>query len=145
MNPSPASEQPHDELPLPYRIAVQTILDEPVPNLDLRRLVPPAVTPPQCRAITRRAVWSVAAAAAVLIVIAVVLWPTDAWSDVVAKMRKQTWVRLTMSDAKSDAKVQIWMSPPKRIAAARFPNSAAFLEFDLNKQQRYVQKTKTIL
>ena len=150
MNPSPSSEQPHDELPLPYRIAVQTILDEPVPNIELRRLVPSArnavpVAPPRRRGITRKSVWSVVAAAAVLVVSAVVLWPTDAWSDVVAKMRKQTWVRLTATDPKSDAKVQIWMSPAKRIAAGRFPNSAAFLEFDLNKRQRYDQKTKTIV
>lgn len=145
MNSLPASEQPHDELPLPYRIAVQTILDEPVPNIDLRRLVPPAGTSPPRRGITRRGVWSVAAAAAILVIAAVVLWPADAWSDVVAKIRKQTWVRLTASDPNSDAKVQIWMSPVKRIAAARFPNSAAFLEFDLNKQQRYDPKTKSIV
>ena len=150
MNPSPSSEQPHDELPLPYRIAVQTILDEPVANIELRRLVPSAriavpVAPPRRRGITRKSVWSVVAAAAVLVVSAVVLWPTDAWSDVVAKMRKQTWVRLTATDPKSDANAQIWISPAKRIAAGRFPNSAAFLEFDLNKRQRYDQKTKTIV
>ena len=38
--PSSADSSPHDELPHPYGLAVQTILDEPVPEIDLSRLIP---------------------------------------------------------------------------------------------------------
>ncbi|WP_020473022.1 hypothetical protein [Zavarzinella formosa] len=151
-HPTPAgSRPPHDELPEPYRLAVQTILDEPVPNVDLTRLVPealpmPATRPTPRRRITRTRAWYAAGAAAVVIVFSTfMLWPTDAWSQVIGQVRKQAWVRLTASDPKGEAKVQIWMSPGKGIGAGQFPGAAVFVEFGRNVQQQFDQKSGTII
>ncbi|QVL31632.1 hypothetical protein KIH39_22740 [Telmatocola sphagniphila] len=139
----------YDELPLPYRLAVQTILEVPIPDIDLDKYIPlgqPNVSVNSSRPLTgiRKITWSITAALA-LIVTAFVFWPTDAWSQVLDKMQKQAWVRLTLSDPKKDAQVEIWMSPKKRIAAGKFPKFTAFLEFGLNKELRYDVKTKTVI
>ena len=101
MNLTPSTaRQPHDELPPPYRIAVQTILNEPMPDIDLKQLVPKQPTwklPERSRRrwLTRVGGMSLAGAAAVLLVGSLFLFrPVDAWAQVVKAVSKQPWVRL---------------------------------------------------
>lgn len=148
--PSSNDPSPLDELPLRYRIGVQAILAEPMPSVDLAKLMPAQADVHAGKACRRRwmiavGAWSLAGAAAAGLVLAILaIWPTDAWSQLAARVRKQAWVRLRLSDPKSDAKAEIWLSPTKRIAAARFPAMAVFLELDQRKLQRYDRKTNTI-
>jgi hypothetical protein len=146
---SPADPLPYDELPHPYRLAVQTILAEPLPEFDLTHLIPEQST----RNIQRsRRRWlaqvyglSLVGSAAVLLVVSLfAIRPVDAWAQVVKAVRKQPWVRMQAAAPDKSAQVEMWLSPTKRIGAGRFPGSAFFLELDQFKLQRYDQKENAI-
>lgn len=155
MNLSSRESSPHDELPQPYRIAVQTILAEPMPIFDPSRLLAHPVLmkvaqPSRRRWITQIGRWSLIAAAAAVVLVAslVVLRPVDAWAQVVSAVRKQAWVRMRLAaPAKSTEKpadVEIWVSPAKRIGAGRFPGIVLLLDLDQSKMQRFDPKENTI-
>src|SRR5262249_49924141 len=114
---SSTDPSPLDELPLRYRIGVQAILAEPMPGIDLTKLVYAQRAIKAGKACHRRRMiavgaWSLAGAAAAALVLAnLAIWPTDAWSRLAAAVRKQAWVRLRLSDPKSDATAEIWLSP----------------------------------
>ena len=150
MTLTPSNHDPphHDDLPAPYRLAVQTIIDEPMPEVDLARLNPhvpatPAKQPPRRRWLLRIGTWA-AAAAAVLFLAISMLQPPDAWAQVAEAIRKQPWVRLSISSPVGAQRIEMWFSPTKKLAAAKHPKGAHFLDLNLGEAQRYDVEETTI-
>ena len=129
---------------------MQTILSEPMPDIDLKHLAAKRATQNVTQQSRRR--WmtqvcgvSLAGAAAVLLVVSLfAIRPVDAWAQVVKAVQKQPWVRMQASAPDKSAQVEIWFSPAKRIGAGRFPGSSFFLELDQFKLQRFDLKESTI-
>ncbi len=150
MNLTPSTEQPHDELPRPYRIAVETILAETLPDFDLASLIPSRSarelsTPSRRRWLVQVCGMSLVGAAAVAIVVSLLaLRSADAWAQVVKAVQKKPWVRFRLTAPDKSAPVEIWFSPTKRIGVGRFPGSVVFLELDAHKLQRFDEKDRTI-
>ena len=147
---SPKHSEFNDELPAPFRMAVETILAEPTPEIDLARLIPVvplvAARRPVRRSWMRRVAGGllVGAAAAALVAVIVTLRPASAWAQLAEAMRKQEWVHFVMTGPDGQVAGESWFSPVKKVAAARGPGGTMFLDLNENKLERYDEKEKAI-
>jgi hypothetical protein len=119
-------QRPQDELPARWRIAVDAILGDPAPEIDVQSLVPREAT-----LVTRRSRrrwwarvggWSLAGTA--VVVLLAIAWlaqrPKDAWAEVAAAIEKMPWVHLKSVDPEGRVH-ESWFSPSQEIIAWRSP------------------------
>ncbi|QVL31000.1 hypothetical protein KIH39_19400 [Telmatocola sphagniphila] len=137
----------HSELPEPFRVAVEAILNEPAPKLissqfDFLRTRP--VRTPSYAWMIRGAACSAVCAAAILLLLAMTFSPSDAWSQVLKNAQKQAWIRITENGAEKNKTSEIWFSATKGMFAIVSPEEVSFANFDEKKIQKFDRRTKTI-
>jgi hypothetical protein len=147
---SPNHLEINEELPAPFRMAVETILAEPVPKIDLARLIPDK--PVEIATRSARRIWLarvgggllVGATAAALFLGLIVLRPASAWAQLAEAVRKQAWVHVVMKGPEGQAVAESWFSSVNKVAAGPTQGGTLFLDLGQNKLQRYDEKEKTI-
>ena len=127
MTKQSSHDHPHDELPFPLRTAVDAILDEPTPDIDiqslvLRKAIPAVQRTNHRRWLVRFGGWSLAGIS--VLVLLTIGWlaqrPKNAWAEVVDAMQKKPWVHLKSVDSEGRVR-ETWFSPSQQIIACRFP------------------------
>lgn len=144
----------HQELPLPSRAAVDAVLSEDAPKLTSAlalRLVPPpraAASTASVRNHRARGLLPLAslacAAAAILVACVIFLSPASSWAQIANAVSGQPWIKLEMSPADKQEKLEVWLSPTRRMASTRAPGSVFFMNWTENEARRYVESDRTV-
>lgn len=132
------NNRPIDELSGPLKVAVSTVLSEPVPADTINAALSKARElargtslanrkPPAKHVWSRRVLCVSSAAAAFSMVLA--FWPRDqvTWADVLESLEKKPWIHLSSSDGAT------WYSPKHQLIAGKTDDK--MIVFDLEEQQ----------
>lgn len=144
----------HQELPPPYRAAVDAVLSEEVPRLTstlASRLVPPrtvsstvTVRNPRTRWLMQIASLACAAAAAILVACVIFMSPASAWAQIAKAVSEQPWIKMELALPEKQEKVEVWLSPTRRMASTRAPGSVLFMDLSENESRRYIESDGTV-